>query len=241
MARKFREEFKTLNDVFDRFTIRNIFVLSTKDYFVEGTLSPLSIGKEANVFTAAAKDGSRVVLKIYRLETSDFNKMYSYISPDPRYAHLKKKQRGVIFAWCQREYRNLMAAREANVRAPLPIAFLKNILVMRQIGDDAPAQKMKDDIPKNHKKFFLEIIGEVRKLYNFGFVHSDLSKFNILNDCQHPVLIDFSQMVPMNEPNAYDYLKRDIENIAIFFQKLGVKVDTEKVYQGIVASGTRKA
>lgn len=240
MAKKYHEEYKTMNDVFDQFTIRNIYVLSTKDYFVEGSMMPLSIGKEANVFSAATKDGNRVVIKIYRLETADFNKMYNYISPDPRYLSLKKKQREVIFAWCQREFRNLMAAREANVRAPMPIAFLKNILVMTQVGDGSPAQKMKDDVPKNPKKFFAEILLEIKKLYNFGFAHGDLSKFNILNLGQHPILIDFSQMVPMNEPNAYGYLKRDIENVYVFFEKLGVKADVENIYREIVASGTKK-
>ena len=241
MARKFRERFKTMGDVFDQFTIRNLFVLSSKDHFVEDTLSPLSIGKEANIFTAAAKDGDRrVVIKIYRLETCDFNKMSSYLALDPRYANLKKKKRDVIFAWCQRECRNLMACREAGVRAPLPLAFLKNILVMTQVGEEAPAQKIKDDIPKQPQKFFAEIIGEIKKLYHYGYTHSDLSKFNILNLDQHPVLIDVSQMLPMNAPHAYEYLKRDIENVADFFRRLGVKVDNEKVCKEIVAVGTKK-
>ncbi|MBI2176531.1 serine protein kinase RIO [Candidatus Woesearchaeota archaeon] len=240
MARKFRERFKTENDVFDQFTIRNLFVLSRKDHFVEDTLSPLSIGKEANVFTAASKDGGRVVIKIYRLETADFNRMYDYIGADPRYTSLKKKQREVIFAWCQREYRNLMACREAGVRAPLPLAFLKNILVMTQVGDEQPAQKIKDDIPKHPKEFFAETIGQIKKLFHYGYVHSDLSKFNLLNLDQRPVLIDVSQMIPTNAPNAYEYLKRDVENVSDFFRRLGVKIDNEKVFREIVAVGTKK-
>ncbi len=241
MAKKHPERFKTLNDVFDQFTIRNLFVLSTKDHFVEDTLSPLSIGKEANIFTAAAKDGDhRVVIKIYRLETCDFNNMYGYLALDPRYASLKKKKREVIFAWCQREFRNLMACREAGVRAPLPLTFLKNILVMTQVGEDSPAQKMKDDIPKKPQQFFREIVEDIKKLYRYGYAHSDLSKFNILNDNQRPVLIDFSQMLPMNAPNAYDYLKRDVENVSDFFRRLGVKIDNEKIYKEIVAVGTKK-
>ena len=94
MAKKFRERFKTLNDVFDQFTIRNLFVLSTKDHFVDGTLSPLSIGKEANVFTAESREGNRVVVKVYRLETADFNSMHSYLALDPRFSDVKKKAEG---------------------------------------------------------------------------------------------------------------------------------------------------
>ena len=229
-----------MNDVFDQFTIRNLFVLSRKDHFVEDTLSPLSIGKEANVFTAAGKEGGRVVVKIYRLETADFNKMYDYIGADPRYTSLKKKQREVIFAWCQREYRNLMACREAGVRAPLPLAFLKNILVMTQVGEESPAQKIKDDIPKNPPKFFAETIEQIKKLYRYGFVHSDLSKFNILNLDQRPILIDVSQMIPAKAPNAYEYLQRDIVNVADFFRRQGVRIDDKKVFREVLAVGTKK-
>ena len=133
-----------------------------------------------------------------------------------------------------------MECREAGVRAPLPLASLKNILVMTQVGDPAPAQKMKDDIPKKPQQFFREIVECIRKLYHYGYAHSDLSKFNILNLEQQPVLIDFSQMLPMNAPGAYDYLRRDVENVSDFFQRLGVKIDVDKTYKEIVSVGTRK-
>lgn len=234
MAKKFRERFKTLNDVFDQFTIRNLFVLSRKDHFVEGTLSPLSIGKEANVFTAEAKDGSRVVVKIYRLETADFKKMYDYIKPDPRYVNLAKKHRDIVFAWAQREYRNLLAARQAMVKAPLPIAFMKNILVMSMVGDDEPSQKMKDAIPEKLQEFLDAIMENIRRFYKAGYVHGDLSKFNILNYNEQPVLIDFSQASPLRAPHAEDMLKRDIHNVCEFFRKLDVTCDEEKLLAKIV-------
>ncbi len=232
MARKYRERFKTMNDVFDAFTLRNLFVLSSKGFYDEDSLSPLSIGKEANVFSADNGD-DKVVVKIYRLETSDFNKMYEYIKPDPRYEDLAKDKRETIFAWSQREYRNLLAARRAMVRAPLPITFMKNILVMSYIGDNAPAQKMKDQVPENPEEFFKDIIVHMKKFYHAGFVHGDLSKFNILNYNEQPVLIDFSQASPLNTPNISHMLKRDIHNVGEFFAKLDVKVDEEKIYAEI--------
>src|SRR3989338_6000538 len=152
MAKKFREAYKTFENVFDNFTIRNLFELSSRGHFDENTMSPISIGKEANVFSAK-KDGKFIVIKIYRLETCDFNKMYEYIKPDPRYQNLAKKRRDIIFAWAQREYRNLLMARTALLKTPLPITFMKNILVLEFIGDEHPAPMVKDQIPKNPKKF----------------------------------------------------------------------------------------
>ncbi len=234
MAKKFRERFRTEENVFDQFTIRNLFVLSSKDFFEDGTLSPVSIGKEANIFSAQRGD-DRVIIKIYRLETADFKKMYDYIKSDPRYVNLAKKHRDVIFAWAQREYRNLLAARKAMVKAPLPITFMKNIMVISMVGDEEPSQKMKDAIPRKPKEFLDGIMENIRRFYRAGYVHGDLSKFNILNYNETPVLIDFSQASPLRAPHADAMLKRDVHNVCEFFRKLGVKADDEKMLKKITA------
>ncbi|MBI2133972.1 serine protein kinase RIO [Candidatus Woesearchaeota archaeon] len=228
-----REKFKTFENVFDEFTLANIFKLGK--YFDEESLSPLNIGKEANVFSAKAKVGDRdmVAIKIHRLEASDFNNMYYYIKPDPRFVALKKRKREIIFAWAQREYRNLMAAREAGVRSPLPIAFLKNIIVMEFIGDEKPARQLKDAIPEDTGEFFRKIIAYMTRFYRAGFVHGDLSKFNILNHRETPVFIDFSQATPLRNPNSSELLRRDVVNVCSFFSRLGVKCDVEGLVKDI--------
>ena len=149
-----REKFKTLKNVFDTFTERNIFKLISQGYF-DGLESPIFIGKEANLFTAI-KGKKKVVVKIYRLQTCDFNRMYDYIKYDPRFPNVRKQRRKTIFAWAQREYRNLLKAREAGIRVPTPITCMHNILVMEFIGNEEPAPKLKDAVPKNAKKFFNE-------------------------------------------------------------------------------------
>lgn len=219
MPNKMREKFRTFGDVFDNFTNRNLFVLAGKGYFDDETLSPISIGKEANIFTAKRGKG-QIIIKIYRLETCDFGKMYSYIKPDPRFAYLKGRRRDVIFAWCQREYRNLLAAREKGIKAPVPITFMKNILVMELIGDDTPAPKVKDLPPKNPEAFHKEVLDMIEKYRKAGFAHGDLSGFNILNHNEKPVFIDFSQAMPLKAPNTNEMLARDLKNVNAFFDKL---------------------
>ena len=227
-----REKFRTFENVFDRFTIRNLFKLSSQNHFEEDSLSPVSIGKEANIFSARQGD-KKVIIKIHRLETSDFNKMLEYIRNDPRFANLKKGRREIIFAWSQREYRNLLAARQAGVSVPLPITFMKNILIMEFIGDEQPARKLKDTVPKNPEKFWKEIVLNMRKFYKKGFVHGDLSKFNILNYHDHPVLIDFSHATLAKNQNFEELLERDVKHTAEFFRRLGVRIDDAKVLKEI--------
>lgn len=223
MARITREKFDTFGNVFDQFTYRNLFKLSSQGHFRE-LQSPISIGKEANLFTALTESGGKVVVKIYRLQTCDFNRMYDYIRADPRFMGVKHNRRQVVFAWAKREYRNLLKARQAGVRVPTPQALLHNILVMEHIGRDAPASKVKDHAPDDPERFCATITASVRTLYHADMVHGDLSMFNILNDDGDPVLIDFSQSTPLDDPNAAALLARDCKNLVSLYGKLGIKM-----------------
>ena len=227
-----REKFKSMHNVFDEFTNRTIFRLITQGHF-DGLESPIFIGKEANIFTAK-KGKERVIVKIYRLETCDFNKMYDYIKEDPRYLDLKGKKRKIIFSWVQREFRNLIKAREAGIKVPTPYAFRNNILVMELIGDEAPAPQLKDSHVKDPQKFLDEILANMRKLYKAGLVHADLSPFNILNYNDKPVLIDFSQASPLIVSRTDEFLERDIRNVVNFFKKMGLNPDNDKIKKDII-------
>ncbi|MBS3102440.1 serine protein kinase RIO [Candidatus Woesearchaeota archaeon] len=227
-----RDKFKTMHSVFDDFTNRTIFKLITEGHF-RGLQGPIKIGKESNVFSALKENNEKVAVKIYRLETCDFNRMYDYIKDDPRFANLKRKRRRIIFAWVQREYRNLLKARESNIKVPIPIAFLNNVLVEEFIGNGEAAPKLKDQIPENKKDFFNKIIENMKKLYKSGLVHADLSAFNILNYNENPVFIDMSQTTTLKHPRAEEFLIRDVKNICNFFKKTGLKASEESVLKKI--------
>lgn len=227
-----KEKWKVWGNVFDEFTLRTLFKLTTQGHF-EDLESPVFIGKESNVFTAKTKTG-RIIVKIYRLHTCDFNKMYEYIRTDPRYISLKKQRRQIIFAWTQREYRNLMKARDKGVRCPTPLAFQNNVLLLELIGDDVGlAPQLKDAVPDDPKKFLNLIIKNYQKLYKAGLVHADFSSFNILNYKEKPVFIDFSQCTSVDDPNAMGFLERDVHNLSVYFRKIGLDVDEEEVKEKI--------
>lgn len=230
-----KEKYKTLKNVFDLFTEKNLFKLISQGYF-DGLESPVSIGKEANIFTAKHGEDTRIV-KIYRLQTADFNRMYDYLKADPRYASTKKNRRDVIFSWAHREYRNLHKAREAEVRVPTPYTATYNILVMQMIGGEKPAPQLHKARPEEPAAFFKELVAQVKKLYSAGLIHADLSGFNILNHNEKPVLIDMSQATPLDNPYAEEYLKRDLKNICVLFEKWGVKTNQDKLFKRITSQG----
>tara|TARA_B100000315_G_C14565899_1_gene582951 strand:- start:1150 stop:1857 length:708 start_codon:yes stop_codon:yes gene_type:complete len=227
-----KEKFKTYHSVFDEFTNRTIFKLITEGHF-EGLIGPVSMGKEANVFQAK-KGNDKVIVKIYRLENADFTNMYNYIKSDPRFMDIKKNRRKVIFAWCQREYRNLLKAREANVKVPTPYTFKNNILVMEFIGNKEAAPKLKDSLPKNPSKFFKDLMSNYKKLYKKAkLIHGDFSQFNVLNHNESPVLIDLSGATSLEDPNCKEYFERDISVITKFFIKLKLNINMDKIIKTI--------
>ncbi|MBI2147033.1 serine protein kinase RIO [Candidatus Woesearchaeota archaeon] len=232
-----REKFRTSQAVFDNHTERCLFKLSSQGHFLH-LESPISIGKEANLFTARKADKSFCIIKIYRVENCDFNKMYDYLKLDPRYPLPKKNRRHVIFTWARREYRNLLKAREAGVRVPTPYAVLDNIIVMELIGDKEagkPSPKLKDCPPANPEHFFEIIQAQMALLYRAGLIHGDLSKFNILNWDDKPVLIDMSQSTTTEGSNAQELLERDVRNVMAYFEKSGMPLQAGTMIQKITS------
>lgn len=226
-----REDWKIYQNVFDKFTIDLIKKLISQEYFEELEM-PLAVGKEANVFIAKTNTEKKVIVKIYRLENCSFNKMYDYLKQDPRYLSMRKNRRDIVFSWVQREYRNLLLAREA-INVPTPIIFKNNIIVMEMIG--GPSQKLKDQIPKEPEKFLKLIIKDIKSLWKQGLVHGDLSAFNILNNAEKPIFIDFSQTTTTKSFDARELLQRDLKNIKQFFAKLKVDLDVDETYKKIIS------
>lgn len=234
VVRKNREEWKIRDNVFDKFTKELLFKIESQGFFDE-LGSAIKLGKEANIFTARKRDGTWVIVKIYRLQNCNFNKMLEYLRHDPRYMDIRPGKRNMVFKWTEREYRNLLLARE-HIKVPLPMKQAFNIIVMELIGnyDDDVSSQLKDDIPQDPDAFATLVLKNIDKLWKKAkLVHGDLSAFNILNHNQKPLFIDFSQSSPTNSPNAKDLLRRDLTNIASFFKKLGVIIDVEKEFEKI--------
>ncbi|CAD7959928.1 unnamed protein product [Amoebophrya sp. A25] len=72
---------------------------------------------------------------------------------------------------------------------------------------------------------YLQCCRMLRDLFqNCKLVHGDLSEYNILYFNGSLYMIDVSQSVEMDHPQALDFLKRDCQNINSFFQKQGIDV-----------------
>ncbi len=220
---KDRNFYKIFDQVFDRETMLTLYDLTNKGYF-EYLYGVLKTGKEANIFLAEDSSGDIIVVKIYRIDTSDYTVkgMRKYIDGDPRFYRVRASKRHLIYLWVQKEYKNLEQAYEAGVSCPRPIAYMNNIILMEYLGYEEqpyPMLKYYHKYMKNPKKIFEQIIENVKLLYcKANLVHADLSEYNVLVDDEENIyLIDFPQAVSKEHPQAMEFLYRDLRNIWSFF------------------------
>ncbi len=232
---KYRELWKVYQDVFDLSTIRAIDKLVNSGY-LRDILSPISIGKEASVFLGIDKTGEYVAVKIYKVMVKDYKRIHEKLIEDPRFHGVLKSRVAIVLEWVKKEFRNLSKMYNNNVRVPMPIAFYRNVLVMEFIGEKGvPAPLLKDKGPDNPKIFWEKLWKNIEKMVRKAeLVHGDLSEFNILNFKEKPVIIDVSQALPIYAPNALEYLKKDLENITRFFNKLGLKLNASELYLKLI-------
>jgi len=232
----FSSERAALEEVFDQSTLLVIYHFLSKGV-IDEIHGVVSAGKEARVYWSKNKEGKELALKIYLTGSAEFRKgMLKYIEGDQRFKGVKRDTRSLIFAWAQKEYRNLEQAARAKVRVPKPIAVRKNVLVMEFIGKDGvSAPSMKEQQPSDPEKVYNLLLAYLKRLYRKAeLVHGDLSEYNIMMWKGRPVIFDVSQAVPTSHPMAELFLRRDLENVSRFFNRLGVKVlSIEEAYRGV--------
>lgn len=226
---------KAVQNVLEDSTLDTLLKLS-EDGVLEKMYGTIESGKESVVFLADTPEGERVLVKIYMTRAGSFREMVDYLRGDKRFRNFKNDRRSVIYEWAKKEYRNLEKAQEI-LRCPEPIAIRNNVLVMEFIGEDfSPYPKLKDVEIENPEQAYRMTVKRIQKLWNdCKLVHGDLSEYNILVADDSLVWIDFSQGVHRTHPEAEQLLKRDIENIADFFERQGAKPKPYETYQAIIS------
>src|SRR3990170_2736399 len=233
----FSSERATLEEVFDRSTLMVIYNLLNAGV-IDELHGVVSSGKEARVYWGKNKEGKDLAVKIYLTSSAEFKKgMFKYIEGDYRFKGIKHDTRSLIFAWAQKEFRNLDEAFRAKVNVPKPIAVKNNVLVMEFIGKDGvSAPSLKERMPVNPEKAYRLVLTYMTRLFRKAdLVHGDLSEYNIMLWKSKPVLFDMSQSVPSSHPLAKSLLERDLTNVNRFFSRLGVKVlAADEAYRKVV-------
>lgn len=236
MKEKRSEEYQVIEEVFDRSTLMTIYDLMNKG-IIDEIHGVVQAGKEARIYWGKDRDGKELAIKIYLTTSAEFKKgMLPYIEGDPRFTHVHRDTRSLIYAWAQKEFKNLRRAREAGVNVPEPVAVEKNVLIMNFVGKNGVrAPLLKETTLKDPQRIFKLLLTYLRRLYRKGgLVHADLSEYNIMIWRGRPIIFDVAQAVLVEHPMADSFLRRDLENLHRYFKRLDLDVlPVEEMYKRV--------
>ncbi|KXX77957.1 Serine/threonine-protein kinase rio1 [Madurella mycetomatis] len=198
----------------------------------------VSTGKEANVYGAvlAPEDGGQPIqraIKVYKTAILSFKDRERYITGEHRFKSgpEKRNSRKMVQLWAEKEFRNLKRLWAAQIACPEPLVLKLHVLVMGFLGDRRgyayprlkDARLTGDDIDGQWQSLYTQLLGIMRRMYQVcNLVHADLSEYNILYNDKALYIIDVSQSVEHNHPQALNFLRMDIKNVGDFFRRQGV-------------------
>lgn len=225
---------KTWGGVFDEMAIQSMHKLMKQGHITE-IKGVIKQGKESVVLNGLQKERP-IAIKVYAIEAANFKRMWPYLAEDPRFRNIKPDKRSIITVWAKKEYKNLERATKAEVNCPEPLAVRDNVLVMSFVGDDfVPAPRLNEIRIENPQEIADKVIKFVVLLYKTArIVHGDLSEYNMLLWNREPYIIDFSQSVVADHPNAQSFLGRDVKNICRYFKKIGAECNAEEVLEKVI-------
>lgn len=221
MKNKRSEDYQVIEEVFDKPTLMVIY-----DFMNKGKIDEIhgvvNAGKEARIYWGKDPEGNELAIKIYLTSSTEFKKgMLLYIEGDQRFVHVRRDTRSLIYAWAQKEFKNLQRAREAQVNVPKALAVHKNVLIMQFIGKNGQrAPLIKETTLADPEKVLKLLLTYLKRLYRKGgLVHADLSEYNIMIWKSKPVIFDVAQSVLVNHPMADKFLYRDLKNLHKYFKR----------------------
>ncbi len=180
------------------------------------------------MYHAVGRDGDDLAIKIYNTSILVFKDRDRYVSGEYRFRHgyCKSNPRKMVKLWAEKEMRNLKRLEAAGIPCPQPLLLRDHVLLMTFIGEDGwPAPRLKDASLTDAQMVdcYHQCLRAMRIMYHdCKLVHADLSEFNLLYFGDTLYVIDVSQSVEHDHPQAVEFLKKDCENIVDFFSKKGV-------------------
>jgi RIO kinase 1 len=129
-------------------------------------------------------------------------------------------------SWLMHEFTALGELHAAGAAVPRPLASADNALLMEFIGSDTSSAPALSEVSLTLTQA-RDALKQIQKTLGFfkerGWVHGDLSAYNILWHDGRAVFIDFPQIMKLGDnPHAEKILQRDLTRVAEYFHRCGL-------------------
>ena len=144
-----------------------------------------------------------------------------------RAASKSARGRGLqMTSWIEHEYETLCLLHDAGVAVPAPYTQSGHTILMEYLGDaESPAPMLSRVRLASDEAgpLFERLMQNVELMLACGWVHADLSPFNVLYGPGRLTIIDLPQAVDVyRNPSAFYLFQRDVDRLCCYFQQWGV-------------------
>lgn len=235
------------------------WLLDSLGYFYEqkwigDVLMKIKAGKEASVYLCRAGDQVNtqlVAAKVYRPrmlrnlrddhiyregrtdldedghELHDEGSLHAILTRS-RYGEEVRHQ-----SWIAHEFAAMQTLFKAGADVPQPFEMAQNSILMGYVGDlSMPAPTLNEVTlePEEADQVFSRLIHNLDILLAHGYIHGDLSAYNVLFWDGSVCLIDFPQVVsPEHNRNAFSIFERDVTRLCEYFIRQGLQLNSHRL------------
>lgn len=221
LVERHRERHEGYRLTFDGYDLLALNALVESDAVVD-LGGAVNEGKESVIYAARGESGD-VVVKFHREGYSTFRD----VDRTRAYADEKHHTSWIYRARkaAEREY-DTIAQLHPEVSVPRPIAQNRHAVVLEHV--DA---KELSTVSVDHPITVLDaVVAQIAGAWQAGYVHADISEYNVLVAPDDVVLIDWPQAVERDHPHADELLERDLTNIRSYVARKYPSRDVPEVH-----------
>ncbi len=179
---------------------------------VDGVGAPLGVGKESDVYEAMSFQP--LALKYHREGITNFREVQrerEYTADRNHVSWLYTARKAA-----EKEY-DALETLYPDVSVPRPVDQNRHAIVMEKLdGGELSRVRLESDQVVGVLDLVLD---EMAAAYEAGFVHADMSEYNVFVDESGITIFDWPQAVPTDHDNARELLGRDLTNIYGYFKR----------------------
>ncbi len=200
---------------------------------IDEVVGQLQSGKEAEVYVVRFQD-EILCAKVYKLANDRTFKHKTQYTEGRKVKNSRKARamggksrygrREQENEWQNTEVEALAILEASGVRVPKTKGFLDGVLLLEMIVDaeGIPAPRLNDfDLtPALAREYYLFLVRQAVRMLCAGYIHGDLSEFNVLISKDGPVIIDLPQAVQATANNGFSIFERDLKHLTEFFGRV---------------------
>ena len=179
---------------------------------VDGVGAPLGVGKESDVYEARSFEP--LALKYHREGYTNFRE----VQKEREYTAEKEHRSWLYTARkaAEREY-DALETLYPEVSVPKPVDQNRHAVVMEKLDG---VELSRAGLESGQVRGVLELVlEEMAAAYAAGYVHADVSEYNLFVSTEGVTVFDWPQAVPTDHENSEELLERDVENLLGYFER----------------------